>query len=46
VVKMGDQEMQCLFRERLALTPGQSIRIAPQPGMTHLFDEASGKRIA
>ena len=46
VVKMGDQEMQCLFRERLALTPGQTIRIAPQPGMTHLFDEASGKRIA
>ena len=46
VVKMGDQELQCLFRERLALNPGQTIRIAPQPGMTHLFDEESGKRIA
>ncbi|MFG1360073.1 ABC transporter ATP-binding protein [Xanthobacter pseudotagetidis] len=39
------QEVTCLFRERLAFTPGETIRITPQDGLTHLFDEASGKRL-
>jgi multiple sugar transport system ATP-binding protein len=45
VVKVGAQEMQCLFRERLAIDPGETIRIAPMPGMVHLFDEATGARL-
>jgi multiple sugar transport system ATP-binding protein len=45
VVRLGSQEVQCLFRERLALTPGETIRIAPAPGLVHLFDEATGERI-
>jgi multiple sugar transport system ATP-binding protein len=39
------QEITCLFRERLAFTPGEMIRITPQDGLTHLFDEATGKRL-
>jgi multiple sugar transport system ATP-binding protein len=45
VVKVGGDEVQALFRERIVLTPGQTIRIAPQDGMVHLFDEATGQRI-
>ncbi|MBA4789129.1 MAG: sn-glycerol-3-phosphate ABC transporter ATP-binding protein UgpC [Pseudomonadota bacterium] len=40
------QEIACLFRERLSLAPGEIIHIAPQKGMPHLFDEASGARLA
>lgn len=45
VLRLAGQELQCLFRERILLSPGQKIRIAPQPSMIHLFDEATGKRI-
>lgn len=39
------QEINCLFRERLDIRPGETIHIAAQPGLSHLFDEASGKRL-
>jgi len=39
------QEVTCLFRERLSFAPGETIRIAPQPGLTHLFEEATGNRL-
>lgn len=39
------QEISCLFRERLSINPGEVIHIVPQPGMPHLFDEASGARL-
>ena len=42
----GSQEITLLFRERLALAPGETIRIMPLEGMPHLFDEASGSRLA
>jgi multiple sugar transport system ATP-binding protein len=45
VMRLGSQEVQCLFRERLALRPGETIRLAPAPGLVHLFDEATGERI-
>lgn len=49
VARLGDgaaaQEITCLFRERLSFSPGETIRIAPQPGLTHLFDEATGSRL-
>ena len=51
VAHLGDgsrqetQEFTCLFRERLSFKPGEVIRIAPQPGLTHLFDEATGRRL-
>lgn len=39
------QEVTCLFRERLSFKPGETIHIAPQPGLTHLFEEATGRRL-
>ncbi|GGC60102.1 ABC transporter ATP-binding protein [Chelatococcus reniformis] len=39
------QEINCLFRERLSFTPGETIRIAPQPALAHLFEEDTGRRI-
>ena len=45
VPEIGAQEINCLFRERLSFTPGETIRIAPQDGLTHLFDEATGRRL-
>jgi multiple sugar transport system ATP-binding protein len=45
VLRVGEVEMTAVVRERQAFQPGQTLHIAPQPGMVHLFDEA-GDRIA
>jgi multiple sugar transport system ATP-binding protein len=45
VAKLGDSEVQCLFRERLAMKPGDVLTIAPMAGTTHLFSEATGARL-
>jgi multiple sugar transport system ATP-binding protein len=34
----------CAFRERIAAKPGETIRIAPDPALVHLFDAATGQR--
>lgn len=46
VAKIGQQEINCLFRERLSFSPGEAIRIAPQRHLTHLFDGTTGEAIA
>jgi multiple sugar transport system ATP-binding protein len=46
VLRAGEQEMVLVLRERRSFTPGQMVHIRPQPGMVHLFDTASGERIA
>ncbi len=33
------------FRERVSTRPGDSLHIAPDPALVHLFDEASGVRL-
>jgi multiple sugar transport system ATP-binding protein len=33
------------FRERIAARPGETIRIAPDPALVHLFDAATGERV-
>ena len=45
VLRAGGQEMTVVIRERQVFTPGQQVFLAPQPGMVHLFDTASGERI-
>lgn len=45
VVRCGGQELTCVFRERITAQPGESIGIAPDTGVTHLFDAATGKRL-
>jgi len=45
VVRSAGQEMICVFRERIAAKPGETIRVAPDPGLVHLFDQATGRRL-
>ena len=45
-VRAGKHELLCLFRERLSLRRGQAVALAPLPGTVHLFDAATGARLA
>ena len=45
VVKAGGQELVCVFRERITAKPGETLGIAPDLALVHLFDEATGKRL-
>ena len=45
VVACGGQEVVCVFRERIAAQPGETLRIKPNPALVHLFDETSGQRL-
>jgi multiple sugar transport system ATP-binding protein len=44
-VRNGDQEVICLFRERVTARPGETIRVSPDPQLVHIFDNESGKRL-
>ncbi|MGV8986921.1 MAG: ABC transporter ATP-binding protein [Cypionkella sp.] len=44
VVRAGKQELTVVVRERQAFKPGQTLHLAPMPGLIHLFNE-SGARI-
>ena len=44
VLRVGDQELTVVVRERQAFQPGQTLHLVPMPGLIHLFDEA-GDRI-
>src|SRR5215217_5537212 len=45
VARSDGQEMIAIFRERVMAKPGETIRVAPDPALVHLFDEASGRRL-
>ncbi len=45
VGKIGGQEVNCLFRERLSIKPGDTLHVAIDPANGHLFDADSGARI-
>jgi len=45
VGRIGSQEVMCVFRERIATRPGDTIRIKPNPDLVHIFDEQTGKRL-
>src|SRR5215204_3313232 len=45
VVRSAGQEMIAIFRDRIMAKPGETIRLAPDPALVHLFDEASGRRL-
>ena len=36
----------CAFRERVSAKPGETIRIAPDLSLVHLFDAGTGQRLA
>jgi multiple sugar transport system ATP-binding protein len=41
----GGEEIIAVFRERHLFKPGEIIHLAPEPGLVHLFDAESGRRI-
>src|SRR4051794_8029865 len=45
VAKLGGEDIIAVFRERHQFKPGDKIRLKPNPGLVHLFDEATGQRI-
>ncbi len=44
-VRLGQQEIVGVFRERHEFKPGQRVRLRPRAGNVHLFDPQSGQRI-
>jgi multiple sugar transport system ATP-binding protein len=46
VAKSGGQEIICLFRDRIMPSPGETIRVACDPKLVHLFDPEGGKTLA
>ncbi|WP_027232833.1 sn-glycerol-3-phosphate ABC transporter ATP-binding protein UgpC [Phyllobacterium sp. UNC302MFCol5.2] len=45
VGRIGEQEINCLFRERLSIRPGDMITVSIDPAHAHLFDASNGMRI-
>jgi multiple sugar transport system ATP-binding protein len=45
IARHGDQEITCLFRERITARPGENIQISANPTLIHLFDPDSGNRL-
>jgi multiple sugar transport system ATP-binding protein len=46
VARLGGQEVIVLLRERIAVQPGESIRLKPDTRFVHLFDAATGQRVS
>jgi multiple sugar transport system ATP-binding protein len=44
--RLGATEIVAVLRDRQRLKPGDKIRLKPDPNLVHLFDEASGQRLA
>ncbi len=40
------EDVVAVFRERHLFKPGEVIRLAPEPGLVHLFDGETGQRLA
>jgi multiple sugar transport system ATP-binding protein len=45
VVRVGEEEMVALFRERHQFAPGQTVHLRPRVEQVHLFDGQSGQRV-
>ena len=43
--KLGGQDIVGVFRERVTVGPGDSLPLAPDPALVHLFDTETGQRI-
>jgi multiple sugar transport system ATP-binding protein len=44
-VRLGEQELVGVFRERHEFQPGQRVRLKPRADKAHLFDPQGGQRI-
>ncbi|MEM9049614.1 MAG: sn-glycerol-3-phosphate ABC transporter ATP-binding protein UgpC [Pseudomonadota bacterium] len=45
-LRMDGGEAVAVFRDRISLSPGQEIRLAPDPDQAHLFHAAEGHRLS
>lgn len=45
VATLGETQMTCVFRERVLLQPGETLKVSIDPKAAHLFDAASGVRL-
>jgi multiple sugar transport system ATP-binding protein len=45
IARLAGDRIICAFRERISARPGEAIRIAADPTVVHLFDEATGARL-
>src|SRR5207253_5093967 len=43
--KLGGEQVGAVFRERHQFSPGDKVRLKPDPALVHLFDEQTGKRL-
>jgi multiple sugar transport system ATP-binding protein len=46
IFRLGEEQIIGVFRERLAVRPGDILNIAPDRQKAHLFDTSTGRRIA
>ena len=44
--KIAGVEVTSVFRDRHAFRPGEMVRLRPDPTRAHLFDAATGVRLA
>ena len=45
VVRLEGRELTAVFRNRVAFGPGDRITLAPDAGLAHLLDKATGQRL-
>jgi multiple sugar transport system ATP-binding protein len=45
VIDIGGQELVCVFRDRIAAKPGETLYLTIDAAATHLFDAASEQRL-
>ena len=44
-LRLGEQEVAAVFRDRHELAPGQPVWLRPRAEKAHLFDPESGRRL-
>jgi len=42
---VGQSEVRAVFRERISVDPGETLRLSVEPDKVHLFDAATGLRL-
>jgi multiple sugar transport system ATP-binding protein len=45
LARIGQTPVMCAFRERISAKPGETIHVAPDPALVHLFEEDTGRRM-
>jgi multiple sugar transport system ATP-binding protein len=43
--RLDGQDLTAVLRERLLFKPGETVKLAPDPNLVHVFDAGTGKRV-